>query len=248
MLLILILLTGLIVMFHRWGRHRLRGTMAALVVGLFLAAGCGPLPQLLLQPLQAPYAQPMAASFGVRSAIVLLGAGTVSPAARMAAEVSPLAHSRVTKAAELYHGCRQAGGECKVVASGGDVHGNGDSEGAVYVRQLAKLGVPETDLIAETRSQNTWENARYCEPLLAALQPDRVYLVTSGLHLTRSMLYFEHFGIRTIPVRADYLDAAGSVLPLAYNLMATDFALHEYLGIARFHVYNALGWNPPARG
>jgi len=24
----------------------------------------------------------------------------------------------------------------------------------------------------------------------------------------------------------------------------TDVALHEYLGIARYHVYNWLGWNP----
>lgn len=31
----------------------------------------------------------------------------------------------------------------------------------------------------------------------------------------------------------------------------TDYALHEWIGIARYHVYNALGWNParvnPAR-
>jgi hypothetical protein len=31
---------------------------------------------------------------------------------------------------------------------------------------------------------------------------------------------------------------------MAYNFALTDFALHEWIGIARYHVYNALGWNP----
>jgi hypothetical protein len=33
------------------------------------------------------------------------------------------------------------------------------------------------------------------------------------------------------------------VVPLAYNFAVADIALHEYLGIMRYHVYNALGWN-----
>ncbi|MBN4747341.1 YdcF family protein, partial [Pandoraea nosoerga] len=30
----------------------------------------------------------------------------------------------------------------------------------------------------------------------------------------------------------------------AYNFALMDYALHEWIGIARYHVYNALGWNP----
>jgi len=34
--------------------------------------------------------------------------------------------------------------------------------------------------------------------------------------------------------------------PSAQNLVLTDVALHEYLGVLRYHVYNAMGWNAPA--
>ena len=47
-----------------------------------------------------------------------------------------------------------------------------------------------------------------------------------------------------IPVRADDLQATASPLPMAYNFALMDYALHEWIGIARYHVYNALGWNP----
>jgi hypothetical protein len=59
-------------------------------------------------------------------------------------------------------------------------------------------------------------------------------------------MYFAHFGIDTTPVCADYLSASMSLLPAAYNFTVADFAIHEYIGVARYHVYNALGWNAPA--
>jgi hypothetical protein len=33
--------------------------------------------------------------------------------------------------------------------------------------------------------------------------------------------------------------------PQSGNLALCDLALHEYLGIARYHEYNAMGWNAP---
>ena len=37
-----------------------------------------------------------------------------------------------------------------------------------------------------------------------------------------------------------------SWLPLSYNFAMADLALHEYTGIVRYHVYNAMGWNVQA--
>ncbi len=68
-------------------------------------------------------------------------------------------------------------------------------------------------------------------------------LVSSGIHLRRGLIYFAHFGVGATPVRADYLRAVWSWLPLSYNFVLADLALHEYTGIARYHVYNAMGWN-----
>jgi uncharacterized SAM-binding protein YcdF (DUF218 family) len=90
---------------------------------------------------------------------------------------------------------------------------------------------------------NTWQNAQFTRPLLQRYNADRVLLVSSGIHLRRSMLYFSHFGINAIPVRGDYLRAIFSPLPRSYNFAVADFALNEYIGILRYYAYNMLGWN-----
>ena len=80
-----------------------------------------------------------------------------------------------------------------------------------------------------------------------AMGKDQVMLVTSGLHLRRSMLYFSHFGVRALPARGDYVGAAMNSLPLAHNFLLMDLTLHEYAGLLRYHVYEMLGWNIEAR-
>ncbi len=91
---------------------------------------------------------------------------------------------------------------------------------------------------------NTWQNAQFSRAVLEQYKPERTVLVSSAIHLRRSLLYFAHFGMTPIPARADDLQATASPLPMAYNFALTDFALHEWIGIARYYVYNALGWNP----
>ena len=47
------------------------------------------------------------------------------------------------------------------------------------------------------------------------------------------------------PVPSDCLTAHFSIFPLSYNFVVTDFALHEYIGILRYHD-NLLGWTAKA--
>jgi uncharacterized SAM-binding protein YcdF (DUF218 family) len=184
--------------------------------------------------------------WGQRNVIVLLGAGTVRVAGDGPVEASLFAHGRIDKAAVLYRECRLAGRACKVEVSGGDARGLGQSEAAVYAGNLQQLGVGASDLLLEPRSMNTWQNAQFSGPLLKTYGADRVLLVSSGSHLLRAMLYFSHFGIHATPVRADYVSGITSWLPLSYNFAMADLALHEYAGVARYHVYNAMGWNVKA--
>ncbi len=154
-------------------------------------------------------------------------------------------YGRIARAAALYRLCHASGNDCKVLASGGDPLHNGHSEAAVYGDLLQALGVPPADLMLEQRSLSTWQNAQFSRPLLLAYQPQRVLLVSSGLHLRRSLRYFAHFGIRPEPVRGDLVRAVPSWLPQAWNAALFDAALHEYIGLVRYRVYNALGKNAP---
>jgi uncharacterized SAM-binding protein YcdF (DUF218 family) len=224
------------------GRRWLAGVAVALAVLMLVLAGCGVLPRLLLQSLQAPYAVRPARAWTAHNAIVLLTGDTIRVPGDQV-EPSRGAYARIAEAAVLYRACRQAGVDCKLLVSGGDPFHVAVTLAASYGQVLRELGVPAADLILETRSNNTWQNAQFSRPLLAAMDAPRVWLVSSAWHLRRSILYFDHFGIVATPVRGDYLRAQIGWWPSASNIVLTDIALHEYLGIARYHEYNLLGRN-----
>lgn len=222
--------------------RRTSRTLYVLAAIGFLVVGCGPLSAWLLERLQSGYESTPAVAWEARNAIVLLGAGTV----RVAGTVEPgvFAYPRITKAAQLYHDCKKAAQDCKIVVCGGDAAHQGVSEASVYRDGFVRLGIDPADVLTETDSMNTWQNAQFTSAVLQRRGADRVVLVSSAIHLRRSELYFAHFGVTAIPIRADYLHAVISTLPMSYNFVLADFALHEYLGIARYYVYNLLGWNP----
>ncbi|MEO8986649.1 MAG: YdcF family protein [Rhodanobacter sp.] len=246
MLLALFVLLVLLGSLAAWrGRRGLAGAAVAALVLLSVLVGCGVLPRLLLQRLQAPYALRPALDWAPHNAIVLLTGDSIDVPGDQV-EPSMSAYGRISEAAVLYHACRQAQVSCKLLVSGGDPAHMGTTLAVSYGHVLQELGVSTDDLILESRSDNTWQNAQFSRPLLAKLDLPRIWLVSSAWHLRRSVLYFDHFGIVATPVRADYLRARISLWPSASNMVLTDIALHEYLGIARYHEYNLLGRNAPA--
>lgn len=223
------------------GRRRAARGLAAISGVLVMAVGCGVVPAWLLDSLEKPFENKPHVAWGTRNAIVLLGAGTF----RVGQNVEPglFSYPRLVEAAQLYQACRKSDSDCKILVSGGDARHHGAPEATVYSRELVALGVDKADVLIEPSSMNTWQNAQFSRTVLAQFAPDRTVLVSSAIHLRRSLLYFTHFGMAPIPVRADDLQATASPLPMAYNFALTDFALHEWIGIARYHAYNALGWN-----
>jgi uncharacterized SAM-binding protein YcdF (DUF218 family) len=243
---VLLILIVLAVVLARLKWRRCSRALLGSALILLLAVGCGPVPSWLLARLQSGHATTAAIDWGQRNAIVLLGAGTVRVAGSGEVEPSLFAYGRIGKAAQLYRACRQAGRDCRIEVSGGDARGLGRPEATIYAGDLQRLGVDAADLLLESRSMNTWQNAQFSGPLLQAYGADRVLLVSSGFHLRRGALYFAHFGIHAVPVPADHVDGVRSWLPLSYNFAMADLALHEYAGIVRYHVYDAMGWNVQA--
>lgn len=115
------------------------------------------------------------------------------------------------------------------------------------------LGVPATAILQDTESLNTYQNAVNVQQILAAKGLQRILLVTSAMHMPRSLLIFQHQGLDPIAAPTDFLytDADRALwrtepqalllncLPDAEALAKTTRALKEYLGIA---VYRGLGW------
>ena len=241
--LVVLVLLGLAL--RAFQRRRMAGVAWALAALLFLVTGCGLLPAWLLHGLQSPYARRPTIAWEPRNVIVLLGAGTVRVPDGV---VEPMlfANGRIDEALALYRACKASGNQCWLEVSGGDALHTGQSEASVYGALLQRLGVPAAELLLEPRSMNTWQNAQFSAPLLRGDGAQRVVLVSSATHLRRASLYFAHFGIAATPVRGDWLKAHVGWWPQSWNFALADLALHEYVGVWRYRLYDALGWNVPA--
>jgi uncharacterized SAM-binding protein YcdF (DUF218 family) len=240
----------LLLLLIAYGLHCFRAKRAAQVCaltgsGLLLLAASGILPAVLL-PLTQTKAPPAARPWQDRNSLVLLGAGTVPGGAGQAPDVPFHAYGRIVAAASAWRDCRAHAKDCNLIVSGGDPQHHGASEAQTYARTLMALGVPQSALVLEDRSRNTWQNAQFSTALIA---PDRqIVVVTSGLHLKRSLIFFNHFRPGAQGIAADRMAALFGFQFSGYNLFLTDALLHEQLGLLQFHIYNLLGLNAlPAR-
>ena len=79
-------------------------------------------------------------------------------------------------------------------------------EGQEGMKFLHLAGVPTRDLLWETRSRNTYENAQFSARVLhTTFHTNRCVLVTSAYHLRRATACFAKAGIQTIPFGASYI-------------------------------------------
>ncbi len=224
------------------GYKKLNLLLILLALMSLICLGNGFIPAYLLYCLQK-YEEPII-HWQKNNTIVLLEAGTSKIPHTHTVKPSLFSFSRITTAAALYYRCKAITPECRILISGDDPFDNGKSEAATYGDTLVSLGVHPTDILLEPRSKNTFQNAEFTRDLLKKYPTDQILLVASALNLPRALLYFSYFDIHPIPVPSDFITIHFSKFPIAYYLTINDFAAHEFIGIARFYIYNLFGWNP----
>lgn len=239
-LLTMLVAAALIAMWR--GRLRLASGYLIATLVVSLAIGSGVVATMLLGVTQIKETRDMG-TWNARTSIVLLGAGTTKLAGDNVPTVPFFGYSRVATAAQAYLACKAQQADCKLIVSGGDPQHHGATEADVYAKALSDLHVPANDLILERSSKNTFQNAIETTKLVSK-ERDLV-LVASGFQLKRSLLYFRHFRQKVDGIPSDTLDVKIAFVPSSMNLLATDLLLHEQIGIARYYLYNALGWNVP---
>jgi uncharacterized SAM-binding protein YcdF (DUF218 family) len=99
---------------------------------------------------------------------------------------------------------------------------------------MAALGVPREKILLETESTDTKENALFSAQRLRELQPTRVVVVTSALHMPRAVRWFARAGLQVIPapVKLDPPPPEGvrGLIPSSPALFRSDRVLHELFG------------------
>lgn len=223
--------------------HRRTGIIFALLAfSLILLAGSGLLTQITLNSLQAipPLETP---HWAKRNAVLILGIGTTQWPATSHISTHPLGYSRIHEAARLYYLCKQQSNVCRIITSGGDPTKHGIAEAVVMARELTEIGIPSSDIIMEVNSRNTYENAKFSNEIIHTQKLDNIILVTSGFHMTRSLLLFQSFDLHPTPAPSDRLSSHFSLIPVSQNFALLDLGVHEYTGMGQYYLYNFMGWN-----
>ncbi len=198
-----------------------------------------------LELLNYGYASPAQLVRQEAAYIVVLSGGTSQGQLSRADRLSPGSLKRLLEGVRLW---RQVPG-AKLVLTGGAFFG-GVSEGRALADLAKSLGVPPEDMILETGSWDTDDQARWLRAHLAG-QPSA--LVTSATHMPRALAILRAYGLDPLPAPADFRTKGArltfySFIPQAGGLQASEDAIYEYLGLAWLRLKQALGGAPEGEG
>lgn len=223
-----LLLVVLLWLLWRWLPRLLRGLgILGVALALLLMTPLGA--NALVEWLEARSPTASACAAPAPTTIVLLGGGvqtsTDDPAAY--GVLSPSSLRRVFAAADLAR--KQP--DASIVVTGDSFWGVAES--VLMTRLLTDLGIVPARIRQETQARTTWQNAQFTAALLPAVER-RVWLVTSALHMPRSLYAFAQAGFDACAWPADTRYAGwvgwGYLLPASSAVQKSEAALHELAG------------------
>ena len=231
---LLLLLAVLIFWRRSWARKLLAATLL-----LVFALHSGPVSYALRYPLESAYAplrDPKTA--GGYDAIVVLTSGII-PAEGLVPypSVDEFMFRRLEEAWRLYRIQPKP-----IIVSGGHVNPFTPSKNENQIARdyLIRWGVPQQQVLGEDKSRDTFESAVEVQKLLAQKGWKRYLLVTSAVHMPRSMLAFASRAPEPVPAPGDFSLRELGFTPLDFfpNESAARrlfLTIHEYLGLANYH-------------
>ncbi len=118
---------------------------------------------------------------------------------------------------------------------------------SAYIKEvLKKSGVPDSLVIIENNSRNTFENASYTTTVLKQKGiKGKVLLITSAFHMRRSLACFTKAGLHPVPFPVDPRSVpftwqpSRTFMPDAYAFVLWNQLIHEWIGMI---VYKTAGY------
>lgn len=207
-----------------------------IISGVVILAFCSytPTVDILIKPLKErypPYRYDNSLMVNqMPKVIVVLGAGYTSiPSMPIVSRINYDSLFRLVEGIRIYRMIPEG----KLLLSGGSALGSRSS--AQDMAQLAEeLGVNEKDIIVESRSRDTKDEAEIIKSIIGN---EKFILVTSTSHMPRSMALFSKLGMNLIPAPTRSIEerilysGPNPFFPSSVNLQKSEMAFHEYLGI-----------------
>lgn len=210
------------------------------VVG-YAAASVYPIPRAVERWMASPFHQLTRADVAPgRTVVVLLGSGSYRREDWSDVSISsldPAGLERTLEAARVYRLLNPD----YLISSGGVVED--DLIGAAMKNTLIQLGVPADRIVVEGQSLNTRDEAVMVAAMLPPLNVQHVVLVTSAIHMRRSVGLFRAVGINVIPAIARQYEYPGfsvHLLPSETGLRTSALVVHEILGAAYYRLRGQL--------
>ncbi len=208
-----------------------------LLLGILLLAGLSlkPVANALTYPLESRYPPPSPEALNQLDVIVVLGGGMrPSGALRQEADLDEFSYPRFCRAVRVLRQ-NNAG---LLAFCGGPPWPEAESEAEVMKTIALDLGVPAEKMLTETESHNTFQNLANLARLLPAGQGRRIGLVTSAMHMRRSVgVFARQFPHDTVvPIPVDYSYDPNRLIQRAFvpsvrHLEQSTSALHEWIGL-----------------
>jgi len=230
---LLCLFTGLVLL---WFTTRRRLGQVFVTVGfLLLSIFSFPfLPDLLLGRLEKQYApikftHSETEFVGVHHIVVLAGGHIPDPTLPITSQFTTAGLARLIEGIRLYKTLPGT----SLILSGGP--GKGDMPDAELMGDLAiTLGIPRGDIILESKSMSTFEEAML---LRAIVKQEKFLLVTSASHMPRAMALFSKLDMNPVAVPTEHLvkkyGDEFSFMPSSLNLVKSDRMLYEFLALLK---------------
>jgi uncharacterized SAM-binding protein YcdF (DUF218 family) len=126
-----------------------------------------------------------------------------------------------------------------IILSGGNVfEHNGVKPESHYIKEwLLNSGIPESAILIDDKSRTTRENALETQKILNVKQAKTALLITSAIHMPRSLQLFSELDTNIIPTPSDLMvtdynnPSILRIIPSSGALNLTTQSLHEYYGM-----------------
>ena len=202
-------------------RQRLGKIFVSVGICILYLLSCGPVSDIILNLLEKQY-PPYRLESANKFVVVLGGGFNSDPQIPLTSRIDDNSLVRLIEGIRIY---RKISG-VKIVVSGRNI--------SLAMAEIAKaIGVPEDDIIIESKSKDTKDEAKIIKSIV---NDEPFILVTSAWHMPRSMAMFKKLGMSPIPaptghlVRRRFLSPS-SFFPRARDLYKSERAFHEYLGL-----------------
>lgn len=233
-----LIVVGAMLLWSRW-----RATGRALVsvgAAILFAVATLPLGRWMAEPLEQRYAPFDPGAVESVDGIIVLGAGSAITSKLTGRPVVEASGERLVKMMEL--AARYPNARLVFTGGGFPLPNDPRNEAEVARDDLAGLHFDVGRLVLEDKALNTFENALLSKRLMQPKPGERWLLITSAVHMARSLASFRGQGWDVIPVPVEYIFPPGIPFDVTFEPLrrfsAVSRVSHEWIGLM---AYRALG-------